>query len=125
MSTAFYTGLRAKAGALITSKGKAVTLRVPTVTTPVQPYRPVTTYVNYTAQAVVTEFKADQIDGTLVQSGDRKYLIAAEGLGAVPSPKHLIVDGSEILEILSVMRTSPGGLDVIYTAHCRPTGGNA
>ena len=83
------------------------------------------TNTDYAARAVVTEFQAQEIDGTLVQSGDRKYLIAAEGLTVTPTPSCRVVDGAEILEVLSVTRTSPGGVDVIYSAHCRPTGGGS
>ena len=93
------------------------------MTTPVKAYRPVTAYTDYAATAVVTEFRAQEIDGTLIQSGDRRYLVAAEGLTITPTVKDLIVDGTAILETVSVQRVSPAGTPVIYKVHARPTGG--
>ena len=122
MATFNYESIRGTAGRLIEQFGKPVTLRVPTDTVPVKPWRPVTTYADTVMQAVVTEFEAREIDGTKIQSGDRRYLGAAEGLAATPTTKDQLVDGSEILEIRSVNRLSPGGTKVIYKFHARPTG---
>ncbi len=122
MSEAFYQNMRATAGNLIDRFGKESTLRVITVTTPVKPYRPVQSDTDYTIQVVLTEFRADQIDGTLIQSGDRRYIVAAEGMTVTPTPENLLADGSEILEIVSIGRVSPGGTPVIYKIHARPTG---
>ena len=117
-----YASIRGTAGRLIEQFGKPVILRVPTVTTPVKDFRPVTAYTDYAVQAVVTDFTAREIDGTQIQSGDRRYLVAAEGMTVTPTGKDLLVDGTEVLEIRSVERLSPGGSKVIYKVHARPTG---
>lgn len=125
MSGAFYSNMVDLAGDLLDRFGKSITLRVQTVTTPAKAYRPVITNTDHTIQVAPTEFHATEIDGTLVMSGDRRYLVAAEGMTVTPDPKNLLVDGSEILEILSVERVSPGGTEVIYKIHARPTGGGS
>ncbi len=125
MSEAFYANMRNTAGDLITRFGKDVILRVQATTTPVKDYRPVVTATDYTVQAVATEFNAREINGTTVQSGDRRYLVAAEGMTATPTPEDRLVDGSAILEIRSVRRVSPAGTQVIYSIHTRPTGGGS
>lgn len=124
MSSAFYAGLATTALRLITDKGKAVIIRRPSHTTPVKPYSPAVTTVDTTVRAVVTEFAAKEIDDTTVRTGDRKYLVAASGVAIVPGPSDKLVDGSEVLEIVSVESVNPGGTEIVWTVHARPTGGD-
>ena len=124
MTAAFYTGLAVTALRLITDKGKAVIIRRPSHTTPVKPYRPAVTTADTSVQAVVTDFEAKEIDGTTIRTGDRKYLVAGSGVAIIPGPSDKLVDGAEVLEIVSVQHVNPGGTEVVWTVHARPTGGD-
>ena len=120
--TQFYNNLAATALRLVTDKGKTVIIRRPSTATPVKPYRPVVTDTDHSVQAVVEDFRAQEIDGTTIRTGDRKYLVAASGVDIVPNASDKVVDGSIMLEVLSVKNVNPGGIEVIWTLHSRPTG---
>ena len=120
--TTLYAGLRDTAHRLISDKGKSVTIRTITTTTPVKSYRPVEANSDETGKAIVIEYTARDVDGSTVQTGDKRYLVAAKGLTVAPTSQARLIDGSDELEIVRVTRLSPAGTDLVYDCQCRETG---
>lgn len=62
---------------------------------------------------VAFDYGETQIDGTLVQRGDRRLMVSSEGLSVAPEPGDgFTLDGIS-WHVVSVMPVSPGG-SVIY-----------
>ena len=119
--TQLHTNLAKTALQLITKMGKSVTIRTPSITYPVNPYDPVEAVSDETAVAVVEQIRQHEIDGTVIQTGDRKYLVAARDLAVAPAVGSRVVDGVE-MEIVKVEPVSPGGTDIVYSVICREVG---
>jgi len=119
--TEFYPGLQTTALNLLTDKGKEITLRTITNTTPVKAYRPVAATSDETVQAVVEDFRERDIDNTTVRTGDRRYMVASKDVAVVPTTASRIVDGADELEVINVEAISPGGTNIVWRIHARPT----
>jgi hypothetical protein len=67
--------------------------------------------------AIVSDFPQSMIDGTLIQQGDRRVMLAATG------PKPSTADRLNILgtvyRIISVREAGPSGVALYYFAQCR------
>lgn len=67
--------------------------------------------------AIVSDFPLTMIDGTLIQQGDRRVMLAATG------PKPSTADRLDILgveyRIISVRETGPSGVALYYMVQCR------
>lgn len=79
---------------------------------------PATTPVEDNTSAVEDGYNASEIDGTMVQAGDRRYWVPAQGL-AEPRTIDRLVDGSDSLAIVSCKRVAPGPVVVLYEVQCR------
>lgn len=79
---------------------------------------PATTPGEDSTSAVEDGYKADEIDGTMVQAGDRRYWVPAQGL-AEPRTIDRLVDGSDSLAIVSCKRVAPGPVVILYEVQCR------
>lgn len=79
---------------------------------------PATTPVEDNTSAVEDGYNASEIDGTMVQAGDRRYWVPAEGL-AEPRTIDRLVDGSDSLAIVSCKRVAPGPVVILYEVQCR------
>jgi hypothetical protein len=71
----------------------------------------------YELPAIVSDFPQTMIDGTLIQQGDRRVMLAATG------PKPTTADRLNILgtvyRIISVREAGPSGVPLYYFAQCR------
>jgi len=79
---------------------------------------PATTPVEDSTSAVEDGYKADEIDGTMVQQGDRRYWVPAQGL-TEPRTNDRLVDGADSLAIVSCKRVAPGPVVILYEVQCR------
>lgn len=79
---------------------------------------PATTPVEDNTSAVEDGYNASEIDGTMVQAGDRRYWVPAEGI-AEPRTIDRLVDGSDSLAIVSCKRVAPGPVVILYEVQCR------
>lgn len=70
------------------------------------------------AYAVEDGYKADEIDGTMVQQDDRRYWVPASGLSE-PRTIDRLTDGSDSLTIISCKRIAPGAVVLLYEVQCR------
>jgi len=68
---------------------------------------------SHSCYVVAMDYREAQIDGTLIQRGDRRFMVSPEGLSASPEPGDgFTVDGVS-WHIVDVMPVAPGG-SVIY-----------
>lgn len=112
----FYGSLADTAKKLIADKGRTVTLRSGS---PV--YDPITDTMtggttDTEVKAVFTAFRSDEVDGTLIQRGDKKVIVDAK---AAPQSGDAIIDGTTQYEIVDVMEVQPGEPTIIYKLQAR------
>lgn len=69
--------------------------------------------------AVVSAYRTEEVDGSLVQRGDVKATIQAQGLAAAPTPAEVFVLGSEEWSIQSVTPRYAGGIVLSYALQLR------
>jgi hypothetical protein len=71
-------------------------------------------------QVVFEEFGEHQIDGTLIQAGDRKAIVSRVTLGTEPVPQSdTLVEGDNTWQILRVEGFSSGAFEAAYAMHVR------
>ena len=112
---------RATAERLIRDFGKTVTIRRVTRSFDPSNGKASETHEDVLAKVAPPQrFREALIDGTLVQSGDLRAELAAEGLAVVPEPARdrIIIDGTA----WSLQRVDPvmsGAQTALYTLHLR------
>ena len=76
--------------------------------------------VDYTAYVLEQSYRIDQIDGTLVKRGDRKFMLTLEDMSKTPQPASdtLVVSG-KVLSIIAADPFQPGGVPIYYTVQAR------
>lgn len=79
---------------------------------------PATTPIEDNTSAVEDGYNASEIDGTMVQAGDRRYWVPASGLSE-PRTIDRLTDGSDSLAIISCKRVAPGSVVLLYEVQCR------
>ena len=68
---------------------------------------------------IFDQYRQNEIDGARVRIGDRKGILAAESIAAVPKTGDHIVDSSETWSIVEVTRDDFKGEGVVYTCQLR------
>ncbi len=76
------------------------------------------TPVETTGTAVISKFRRSEIDGTLIQTGDLKILLTAQGMPKPSTVDRLRIDGVEYA-IVNVESVQPGAVPVLYTLQVR------
>lgn len=74
---------------------------------------------NHACVVVFDEWRADQIDGTLIRRGDLKILVAAHGLGITPTPADTFRYGGKDYAIINVRPLQPAGVPVMFEVQAR------
>lgn len=72
----------------------------------------------YAASGVKDGYKQADIDGTLVQQGDQRIYIPAQGFTRPESGETLTVDGAQC-NVVGVSVIAPGATDILYIAQVR------
>lgn len=67
--------------------------------------------------AMISDFPQSMIDGTLIQQGDRRVMIAATG--PVPSTADTLTIGGKVHRIINVRSTTPSGVPLYYEIQAR------
>lgn len=117
--TALDTQLRPLARRLIAERGKPMTLRRLEPATYSAATGTVTaTQTDHAIAAVVEDYGGHQIQG-LVRQGDRRVLLAADGLAIVPRPGDQIVLDGEVFTAVRVEGTFSGALPALYALQIR------
>lgn len=106
--------------ALLADLGESLTLI--SVTTGV--YDPATSSVtetttNHSITAAVVNYNANQIDGTLIQAGDRKVIVAASGLAVTPKQNDKVTGLGDTVRVISVRTFRESGSTVAYVLQVR------
>lgn len=113
---AFYDEMAATALALLSEFGQPVTIAR---TTP-GGYDPATGGVtapittSQAGSAVVREYARQHIDGTLIQAGDKRVIVAASGLTFAPAPGDSVTASGDVLQVVSVIERNPAGTALVY-----------
>lgn len=116
----FYEGLQGKASRLLTERGRSMVLRrrVSGAYDPATGSAPVTVSDSACAGATFP-FPALLIDGTRIQVGDLKVLLAVQGLTFEPAIGDELLIGGAAHQIKSVQPIGPDGTVVIYRLQVR------
>lgn len=69
-----------------------------------------------TVRGVVTDYRRDQIDGTLILRGDRKVLLRDD---AQPVPGDTLTVGSLVYRVISVRTVEPAGTRMLHEVQVR------
>lgn len=77
---------------------------------------PVTVETNVTI--VVSEYAKSEIDGTLIQSGDRKVLMTAIA-GVEPKASDVLTISGAAYTVINAMPLDPAGIAVMYEVQAR------
>lgn len=77
------------------------------------------TTANYTFTGAVTSYNSREIDGTLIQSGDRKVIVAASGLAVVPKISDKVTGIGDTVRVVNVRTLRESGETVAYVLQVR------
>ncbi len=80
------------------------------------PFNPVETETTQDFIGVATRFSINEIDGSTIQSSDRKYLLDAV---IEPTTAHRLRDGESDYSIVNVDQVAPGETSIIYKVQAR------
>jgi len=118
VSNSFYSDLAATALRLLIDKGQQVTFThlTTTVFDPVLGVR-TSSSSTFTAYGAAFDYNKNEIDGTLVQRGDVRFLMEASATEPVLGDT-VPVNGITY-RVMNVKPTSPGGVVVIYELQLR------
>ena len=64
----------------------------------------VPTFTAYVCEGVISDYSNREIDGTLIQTGDRQVLILASGLAVDPAPDDRVTVEGKTYQLVSVSR---------------------
>ena len=112
-----YQALQTTAQSLISEFGRSVTLR----RTNPGAYNAAThshsggSTVDRTVMAVFTAYKQTEIDGTIIQRGDSRVLIA----GYEPIKGDQIIDGTDVYNVIERETVKPGDVALLWKAQAR------
>lgn len=120
-----YAKSRSVADKLIKRFGQSGFIRreVPGAGPPYNPGPP--TITDYPCTLVETAYSNHELEGSRILASDKKVLIAAGGLAVEPTPSDKVVIGGKAFSIVApnegngVKPLSPGGVVIMFEAHCR------
>lgn len=69
--------------------------------------------------ATFTAYDRNLINGTSIQAGDQKCVIAADGLGVDLTTAEEVLDGSRVLTVVSAKRVAPGSVPIAFELQVR------
>jgi len=114
----FYDNLASVATKLLTDKGQQVTINRAVTNS----FNPVTgiitpgTATNIVGYGAAFDYNANQIDGTLVQNGDIRFILEPTD---EPAIEDTVVIDSDTYKVISVKKTAPAGIVVNYELQLR------
>ncbi|WP_297803413.1 hypothetical protein [uncultured Brevundimonas sp.] len=110
----FHQRAQATATSMIARYGQAAVLRKVTAGTG---YNPTETTADHDCQIVVQAYRNFEIDGTRIQSGDKRVLVSH--MAQTPTTQDQIVIAGESHAIVSVKPLSPGGVVIMWEVQAR------
>ena len=115
-----YAALQATAGRLLAGSGGPLTF----TRSSAGAYNPATgtaavVLTDFVVTGTVIDYPDINAPGTDILSGDKRILISAVALSAVPQPGDYLTIGGVRHSIINIKRLAPSGLPVLYTAQAR------
>lgn len=103
----------------IADKGRMVTLRSKSSGTfdPIAGTMSDGSQTDRQVKALFTEYAAKQVDGTMIQQGDKQVMIA--DLATAPDNDDILIDGSDEYAIVHVGAIQPGDTPILYKLQVR------
>lgn len=114
MSAFDYDPIKATSLALIARFGRDITIR--TTVSSGTPYDPTLTDTDTVVKGAVVDFNDSQIDGTLIQRGDKKIILQSD---IVVNSKTKIIDESVTYAVENNRIIKPGGTRLIQIIQVR------
>lgn len=116
----FYAGLQSTAAGLLSDKGMAMTLhkRTPGAYDAATGATTVTE-ADYPCTGAHFDFPALLIDGTMIQRGDKKVILSAQGLTVTPDVGDALTAGTTRRSVVSVKAIAPADFVVAYVLQVR------
>ena len=116
----FYAGLSRTASKMLGDKGRAMVLRKRTAGA----YDPATGVAAITTEdhnviGAEFDFPALLIDGTTIQRGDKKIILAADGMTVEPDVDDVVLVATVPRNVVSVKAINPAGTVVVYILQVR------
>ena len=115
----FYEGLAATALQLLTDKGQTISFSRDNVTS-FDPKTGIETKgaaVTYSGAGAIFGFSKAEIDGTLIERGDKRLVL--EAVTTVPAIGDAATVGGVVHRVMEVKPLNPGGTVVIYQLQLR------
>lgn len=100
---------------IINRLGRDITHR--TVTKSGMSFDPTSNIVDVTIRGVVFDYSTDEIDGSIIQQGDKEFVISTNAVTLKKSA--LLVDNGVVYTILSFEEVQPGSAKLMYIVHGR------
>lgn len=82
----------------------------------------VVTETTQITQAVILDYGDDQIDGTLIQRGDKQVIISATGMTVFNVGDHVLDSNGNLFVINHIENIAPSGVLVLLVCTCRGIG---
>lgn len=109
-----YAKARASSIKGVSENGRNVVLR--SFTTSGDDWNPVQVPVDTTVKALQSRFDAKEIDGTLIRTDDKLFLIAG---GADIGLAKRLIDGGVDYEVVNVREVKPGAVSILWKVQVR------
>lgn len=109
-----YSKLKSTGSRMIQKYGRQIQLIK--ITKSEADYNPVLSELAVPVYALCSDYNVGEIDGTLIQVDDKKYLLAAD---IAPSVNDMIQDGDRRLSIIRIKEEKPGNSTVYYEVQAR------
>lgn len=74
---------------------------------------------DYACQLYPDAYRTSERDGTRIQNGDKKVLLATDGIPSIPTPADQLVIRGEVHKIIAVDEVSAQGQAIMWTVQAR------
>jgi hypothetical protein len=116
-----YAATASGAAKQIADKGTPIIIRRPgaSVYDPASGKNVTTPAVDYPGVAIVSGYKDFFINGTSIKAGDKRFTVAASGLGCVPTTTDKLIQAGKPWTIVNVDTVGPGGVPILFKVQAR------
>jgi len=77
------------------------------------------TITETSVKMLFTEYRAKEIDGTIILRGDKKVMIANAALNTPPMHNDIVIDGTNEYKVIDISTIQPGDTPLIYKLQVR------
>lgn len=113
------TQTAARALSMLTRKGQSASLERPSSTAGSAAYERTGAATAYAVTLYQESYAAREVDGTRIQAGDSRFLVAASGLAIQPQPNDRLIVSGETWRVVRVEVARENATPVLYTVQGR------